>query len=382
MQQSARLSDVNNSQPLILETQEQSSEGSGLSSMVKQMFKGMKESFQSLWEWMNHSVSHKAAPDGPEAIDGKVYHFFKDFKGWRQEAPTKSMLVHPNFSPKILHTTESGLEDAVQAFHKEYTKGNAPMEGAYGDYVTVTALSEKAFMVTAVGQMYFPLIKEAADMCVVAKVEQADGSFRYKTVLVDRGFAPMGLAFPGGFCDVSKGAEAPVHAAFREFREEAGNAAKRLGVSLAPVGRDNNSLKEDYNVTVIPTEATVGDMKFKATTTRMGTIKTSDDPFGKGGEVLKDGSKRVHRTTGCACVIEVPQDHAQDLDSWIGAGDDAQAVQWIDITGMVNGNAEPSAVVARRKIDGEMRDVSLDAEHIAFGHHIEILQMLVTHLKK
>jgi 8-oxo-dGTP pyrophosphatase MutT (NUDIX family) len=316
-------------------------------------------------------------------VDGKVYSFMKDFKGWRQETPTKAMLVHPGFRPSLLHTTEDKLQEAIAAVHAQYTFLNAPMEGPYGDYVTVKALGGDNFMVTAIGQVYFPLFKKAADMCVVAKIEQSDGSFRYRTVLTDRGLAPMGLAFPGGFCDITGPiAEAPVHTAFREFEEEAGRAAKKIGLSLAPADRSLDSLEEDYDARIVPTMAAVGEMKFLATTMRMGTIKTSDQPFGKGGEVLRDGSKRVHETTGYACVIEIFQDHAKDIDSWIGAGEEEKDVQWVDITDMVTRNAPPSAVVARRKIDGEMREVNLDAENIAFGHHFKLLGTLVNLLKK
>lgn len=318
-----------------------------------------------------------------DETDKKVRIFFKDFSGWKEvEQLENKMLVDKSFRPFVLESSSDELSDKVARFHAYYTEQNKPIEGPYGDFVVLKPMGDESFVVTAVGQQYFDLIKEAADMLPVAKIAMEDGSFRYKVAMIDRMFAPYGLAFTGGFCDVKgPSAESAIHAAFREFDEETGRQAAKTSLSLKPKSGDLDGLQEEYDLAEVATTASIHGMQFDAVTTKLGTIPTSRAPFGKGGEVLKDNSSRVHKTTGYTCVFEVPEKDAKDLDNWLHVTEETKGVQWVDITDMVEKNDVPSSVSAKRKIDDIVQTVSLAKEHVAFGHHFQLLGRLVHQLQ-
>jgi hypothetical protein len=246
--------------------------------------------------------------------------------------------------------------------------------GPHGDIVHIMGvkISENELCITVgnIFQKSFPKPALASDLALVVKGLDTDGSLKHALISGIRLNEPGkgGPAFFGGFRDLSM-ADGKQHflsgifAAIKEGREEGG-----IQVSVPNAG----SYIENYDADKINVNTTIQGCNYPAEINYVGTIKTSDAALSEGGEMLSDGTKRVHATSCYTCVIDVGGVFASlDLFSAFTAGDDITGIIVTDISEAVDSPASD--------LDLRISNVSL---RLGFGiqHHNTLLQMVVKKL--
>jgi len=258
----------------------------------------------------------------------------------------------------------------VEHIYKDAADQKLYFTGPYGDYLTMIAkkLDDQSveLIMTGLFQKAYPLIRAASDLVITVEgISPSKNRVAYVVTGMRAQEPGKGkAALFGGFRNVVKTkAEGAFFAALREGKEEAG-----IKVHVDDIG----SFEQAYDVKEARAYADILGKTYPSKINYLKTIPTGDFPIAEGGEILEDGSKRVHMTSGFICRIDMGLDIARFNEKMFAAGDDITSVKVVDISRLITDKSGKHAE--------SLREIALA---LSFGikHHQVLFQEALTHIK-
>jgi len=217
--------------------------------------------------------------------------------------------------------SKEDIDHAVLDSYRELIDEKKFSPGENGDLVELLLVNSSLF-ITGVYRKEFEKYVSAVDPVIVCR-----DSEDFYLVTGDKG----GPVLPGGIVEVVhdengvQQAECNVQTVLHEMEEE-------MNIKASPVKKLSLT---DYDADEIDITVDFGDFEAKGTIYRLKTIKSTDLPRSKGGEIMFDGSsKRVHKTTAYLVLIDFGNKEITPglLDNYVEAGDDNLGTNYFRIT--------------------------------------------------